>query len=50
MADGTGQLPAVLVCILDRSAEQCGLMHELLRDAAHVDTGAAQTPFGACAR
>lgn len=48
MADGTGELPAVLVRILDRSAEQRGLMHELLRDAAHVDTGATQTPFGAC--
>lgn len=48
MADGTGELPAVLVRILHRSAEQSGLMHELLGDAAHVDTGATQTPFGAC--
>lgn len=48
MPDGLSHLPAIVVGILDHATQLRRLMHQLLGDAAHIDTGAAKAPPGAC--
>lgn len=48
VADWPGDLPAILLSIFNGSAEESSLVHELLRDAANINTGATETPLSAC--